>query len=228
MLRRCGDGGPGPRPLARAPAAPAGTRAGFLIERFDGHAYVQTLEPQYLLTPVDRGADAPVSAWRIGRGLADALKAEARRRVESKEFCGSITFASLIARRPAEPRSHLRADLDAVDLAERAGERRHVALALALGGGEREDLVDRLAEEGRGAHALGQMGIVRTSFWPFLSLKIMPPWPESTQGMKRWKTDELAPPSLTTSNSFGQIDAGLGRGRHRLGDQAAVPWLKSC
>jgi SAM-dependent methyltransferase len=77
-------------------------KAGFQIERFDGHAYVQTLEPQYLLTLVDRGADALVSTLRIGRGLADALKAEARRRVEAKEFYGSITFASLIARRPGQ------------------------------------------------------------------------------------------------------------------------------
>lgn len=76
-------------------------RAGFQIERFDGHAYVQTLEPQYLLTLVDRGADALVSWQRIGPGLADALKAEARRRIEAREFYGSITFASLIARKPA-------------------------------------------------------------------------------------------------------------------------------
>ncbi len=76
------------------------TRAGFQIERFDGHAYLQTLEPQYLLTLVDRGADTLVSGQRIGRQLAEALKAEARRRVEANEFYGSITFASLIARRP--------------------------------------------------------------------------------------------------------------------------------
>ena len=76
-------------------------RAGFQSERFDGHAYVQTLEPQYLLTLVDRGADALASRRTIGVGLADALQAEARRRVDSHEFYGSITFASLIARKPA-------------------------------------------------------------------------------------------------------------------------------
>jgi SAM-dependent methyltransferase len=75
--------------------------AGFKIERFDGHAYVQTLEPQYLLTLVDRGADALVSWQRIGPSLADALKAEARRRIEAQAFYGSITFASLIARKPS-------------------------------------------------------------------------------------------------------------------------------
>jgi ubiquinone/menaquinone biosynthesis C-methylase UbiE len=76
-------------------------RTGFQSERFDGHAYVQTLEPQYLLTLVDRGADA-LASWRtIGAELADALKTEARRRVDAHEFYGSITFASLIARKPA-------------------------------------------------------------------------------------------------------------------------------
>lgn len=77
------------------------TRAGFQIERFDGHAYVQTLEPHYLLTLIDRGTDA-LAAWqRIGSALAEALKTEARRRIEAKEFYGSITFASLIARKPS-------------------------------------------------------------------------------------------------------------------------------
>jgi ubiquinone/menaquinone biosynthesis C-methylase UbiE len=75
--------------------------AGFEIMRFDGHAYVQTVEPSYLLTLVDRGADALANGGTIGRELAEALKAEARRRVEAGGFYGSITFASLIARKPA-------------------------------------------------------------------------------------------------------------------------------
>ena len=75
--------------------------AGFEISRFDGHAYVQTIEPSYLLTLVDRGAHALVNNGTIGRELAESLKAEARRRVEAGGFYGSITFASLIARKPA-------------------------------------------------------------------------------------------------------------------------------
>ncbi|MGH6904723.1 MAG: methyltransferase domain-containing protein [Geminicoccaceae bacterium] len=75
--------------------------AGFEIIRFDGHAYVQTIEPGYLLTLVDRGADALANGGTIGRELAEALKAEARRRVDAGGFYGSITFASLIARKPA-------------------------------------------------------------------------------------------------------------------------------
>jgi ubiquinone/menaquinone biosynthesis C-methylase UbiE len=74
--------------------------AGFEIIRFDGHAYVQTVEPNWLLTLVDRGADALANPGTIGRELAEALKAEARRRVEAGGFYGSITFASLIARKP--------------------------------------------------------------------------------------------------------------------------------
>lgn len=76
-------------------------KAGFAIGRFDGHSYVQTLQPDYLLTLVDRGADALVGWGRIRPGLAEALKAEARQRVENHEFYGSITFVSLIARKPA-------------------------------------------------------------------------------------------------------------------------------
>ena len=77
------------------------TAAGFEILRFDGHAHVQTTEPSHLLTLVDRGADVLANSGTIGRELAEALKAEARRRVEAGGFYGSITFASLIARKPA-------------------------------------------------------------------------------------------------------------------------------
>jgi SAM-dependent methyltransferase len=109
----CGDGDPlqscadaamaalvNDRWLARRlPALVRG--AGFEIGRFDGHAYVQSVEPSYLLTLVDRGADALADQATIGRELAEALKAEARRRVAAGTFYGSITFASLIARKPA-------------------------------------------------------------------------------------------------------------------------------
>jgi ubiquinone/menaquinone biosynthesis C-methylase UbiE len=74
--------------------------AGFTVTRFDGHGYVQTSEPDYLLTLVDRGADILVGWSRIDAAMAEALKKEARRRVESGEFFGFIAFASLIARKP--------------------------------------------------------------------------------------------------------------------------------
>jgi cyclopropane fatty-acyl-phospholipid synthase-like methyltransferase len=52
------------------------------------------------LTLVDRGADTLVAAGRLGAPAAEALKAEARRRVGAGEFFGHIAYASLIARRP--------------------------------------------------------------------------------------------------------------------------------
>jgi ubiquinone/menaquinone biosynthesis C-methylase UbiE len=73
--------------------------AGFAAERFDSHGYLQSASPDYLLTLLDRGADALVGWNRIDEGLASALKNEARRRVEAGEFFGFIGFASLIASR---------------------------------------------------------------------------------------------------------------------------------
>ena len=75
--------------------------AGFDVKQFDGHAYVQTIEPQYLLTLVDRGTDALHAAGSIGLELGQALKAEARRRIDVGAFYGSITFVSVIAERPS-------------------------------------------------------------------------------------------------------------------------------
>jgi ubiquinone/menaquinone biosynthesis C-methylase UbiE len=74
--------------------------AGWEVERFRSHGYVETTEPGYTLTLVDRGADALAAAGRIGQAAADALKAEARRRAGAGEFFGHIAYASLVARRP--------------------------------------------------------------------------------------------------------------------------------
>jgi SAM-dependent methyltransferase len=73
--------------------------AGFQIERFDNHGYIQTENPEYMLTLVDRGADALVKPTCVDLELADAWKQAARRRAEKGEFFGSIMFASLIARK---------------------------------------------------------------------------------------------------------------------------------
>jgi hypothetical protein len=80
---------------------PALIRAcGFEPGAFRSFGYVQTTEPTYLLTIVDRGADILATTGRIGDGLAAALKSEARCRVETGRFFGHIAFASLIARKP--------------------------------------------------------------------------------------------------------------------------------
>jgi ubiquinone/menaquinone biosynthesis C-methylase UbiE len=74
--------------------------AGFHVERFDSHGFMQTDEADYMAGLVSRGADLLVAAGRIDTNLADGLKREARRRVESGAFFGFIAFASLIARKP--------------------------------------------------------------------------------------------------------------------------------
>jgi hypothetical protein len=62
------------------------------------HGYLQTSSPDYLLTLVDRGADTLASVTGSSP-LADALKAEARRRADSDEFFGFMGFVSFIARK---------------------------------------------------------------------------------------------------------------------------------
>ncbi|HEY7613340.1 MAG TPA: methyltransferase domain-containing protein, partial [Gemmatimonadales bacterium] len=75
--------------------------AGFELVDSCSHGYLQTTDPAYMLTLVDRGADTLAASKRIGADTAAALKAEARRRVDVGEFFGFIGFASLIARKPA-------------------------------------------------------------------------------------------------------------------------------
>lgn len=76
--------------------------AGFAIERFESHGYMQTSAPDYMLTLVDRGADLLVGSQGIDAELAEELKQEARRRVQAGRFFGFIAFAGLIAAKPAE------------------------------------------------------------------------------------------------------------------------------
>jgi SAM-dependent methyltransferase len=74
--------------------------AGFTGGRLRSHGYVQVDDPDYMLTIADRGADALAEDGRIGRELADALKAEARRRVAGGSFFGHVAYASLTASKP--------------------------------------------------------------------------------------------------------------------------------
>jgi len=74
--------------------------AGWEVVRLRSHGYVESEDPGYMLTLVDRGADTLVTAGRLGEDAADALKAEARRRVAAGQFFGHIAYASLIGRRP--------------------------------------------------------------------------------------------------------------------------------
>ena len=76
------------------------SEAGFTIERVDGHGYVPLSETAYMLTLIDRGAHVLATENVIGPALADALKAEARRRIQVGEFYAAIPFVSVIARKP--------------------------------------------------------------------------------------------------------------------------------
>ena len=76
-------------------------QSGFTVSSYRSHGYTESAAPDYLLTIVDRGADALTAAGQIGAALAQALKDEARRRVEQHRFFGHITYTSLIARKPA-------------------------------------------------------------------------------------------------------------------------------
>jgi ubiquinone/menaquinone biosynthesis C-methylase UbiE len=71
---------------------------GFAVGSVRSHGYLQTKEPAYMLTLVDRGADLMVKDGSIGTTEAESLRAEARRRVGSGEFFGHISFLSVIAR----------------------------------------------------------------------------------------------------------------------------------
>jgi ubiquinone/menaquinone biosynthesis C-methylase UbiE len=74
------------------------SRMELAITSVRSHGYVQTEKPGYMLTLVDRGADLLLGT--IGVDQAEALKAEARRRVDAGEFFGHISFLSVIARVP--------------------------------------------------------------------------------------------------------------------------------
>jgi SAM-dependent methyltransferase len=71
--------------------------AGFSDTSLRSHGYVQVDDPDYMLSIADRGADALAASGTIGSELADALKAEARRRVAERTFFGHVAYASLRA-----------------------------------------------------------------------------------------------------------------------------------
>lgn len=73
--------------------------SGFELVRFASHGYSETGGGAYMLSVVDRGADVLSASGVIGKEVAAALKAEARRRVEAGTFFGHIAYASLIARK---------------------------------------------------------------------------------------------------------------------------------
>jgi hypothetical protein len=74
--------------------------AGFAVLLVRSHGFVESDNPGYMLTIIDRGADMLRAANIIGEPLAVALKEEARRRVAAGTFFGHIAYGSVIARKP--------------------------------------------------------------------------------------------------------------------------------
>jgi len=74
--------------------------AGFEVINTRSHGFVETTQGGYMLTVVDRGADILRGLGQIDQSSAEALKAEARLRVDSGRFFGHISYASLTAVKP--------------------------------------------------------------------------------------------------------------------------------
>jgi ubiquinone/menaquinone biosynthesis C-methylase UbiE len=74
--------------------------AGFEVMPMRSHGYVEAPEAGYMLTWIDRGADALLNAGRISNETAAAFKTEARRRSATKSWFGHIAFASVVGRKP--------------------------------------------------------------------------------------------------------------------------------
>ena len=73
--------------------------AGFEVQPIRSYGLVETISPGLTMTWVDRGADALAAQGRIGPDLAEALKAEGRRRAEAGNFFGYMAYAALVARK---------------------------------------------------------------------------------------------------------------------------------
>jgi ubiquinone/menaquinone biosynthesis C-methylase UbiE len=74
--------------------------SGWTISSFRTHGYLETNDPGYMLTIVDRGADVLVASGVLAEAAGRTLKDEVRRRVERGDFFGFISYASLLADRP--------------------------------------------------------------------------------------------------------------------------------
>lgn len=75
-------------------------KAGFKVNPLRSYGLVETISPDLTMTWIDRGADALAQKGSISIELAEALKAEGRRRAESGEFFGYMAYASLTATKP--------------------------------------------------------------------------------------------------------------------------------
>ncbi len=85
------------------PGLPALVRnAGFKVMKQRSFGFMESSEPDYMMSFADRGADVLAADGIIGAELAAALKAEARRRAAAGRFFGHIAYGSLIANKSTE------------------------------------------------------------------------------------------------------------------------------
>src|SRR5262249_8867189 len=75
--------------------------AGFEALQSRSYGYTSLPDPTFMLTLVDGGAHLRLNPGRLGRGMPDALKVEARGREAVHLFYGLIFFESAAARSPA-------------------------------------------------------------------------------------------------------------------------------
>jgi SAM-dependent methyltransferase len=71
--------------------------AGFTPGELRGHAHIEASDPAYALRLIALGSELLVAAGTIGPETAEALRAEADRRVREGRFHCSIDYASLVA-----------------------------------------------------------------------------------------------------------------------------------
>ena len=82
---------------------------GFESGRLRSHSYTEAPSSSgYMLSIIDRGADALLADGRITPEATNMLKAEARRRSDAGEFFGHIAYASLIAHKLIDAPRRLR------------------------------------------------------------------------------------------------------------------------
>lgn len=74
-------------------------RAGFAVDEVRSAGYAQIESPDYLLSVLDRGAEALTSGGPITTETAASLKDEARRRIATGTFFGFVAYLTVIGRR---------------------------------------------------------------------------------------------------------------------------------
>ncbi len=74
-------------------------KTGFDVLGSRGYAYSAACDAEYMLTILDRGADALEASGIISASLALALKDEGRLRAEQGNFFGLITYGKLLAKK---------------------------------------------------------------------------------------------------------------------------------